>query len=152
VDGPLELGRQENSSERLFEPIPRVGSNRVAIASLGEQSVSRRHALIEPLPDGRVKVSNLSAKQTIRLLDGSDLPANGTCTATLPLLLTLGNKKVRIQAAETDDLMLFDLGQSPSPPGTDVSIAASLAVLAGPAVGAAGAEQMVRWLQPVLGV
>src|SRR5262249_30225716 len=98
-EGPVELGRQGDPAEERFKPKPRPPGWRVAVAPLGEQSVSRQHALLEPAGD-RMRVSNLSEKQIVRLLDGELPPrARGkpppAAVVALPALLTLGGRTVR---------------------------------------------------------
>src|SRR5207245_11389068 len=97
--GPVELGRQIDAQEAMYStrqvdigywrgvitPLPedqkqaaeehfrKAGLWRAVIAQLNEDTVSRHHALLEPLSSGLVKLSNVSSKVPIRLADGQDL-------------------------------------------------------------------------------
>src|SRR5207249_3235460 len=62
-----------------------------------EDTVSRDHALVEPLGSDRVKLTNTSAKVGIRLADGSELKAGQFCERALPTAMTFGRKTVCIQ-------------------------------------------------------
>jgi adenylate cyclase len=151
VDGPCELGRQEDRWEKLFsQKRNAAGLWRLVIARLEDHTVSRRHVRLEPLPDGRVRVTNVSSRGVVRLLDGSDLPALASCEASLPVLLTLGSKTVRVE--ELEDVPLHGLAEATVPPGRGASMNVSLASLASPSVQGMAIEPLVRWLQGALDV
>ncbi len=60
---PLELGRQQAGEPEPYALLPATPPNpaRLLIARQGERdNVSRHHLLLEPLPSGRVRVSNRS--------------------------------------------------------------------------------------------
>src|SRR5580704_17070413 len=88
--GPVELGRQNDALELPFATRAADGRTRVVIAKVDESQVSRKAALIEPLPGGGVRVTNLSPRVALRGLPDGDLPPRATREAALPLLLTLG--------------------------------------------------------------
>jgi adenylate cyclase len=118
--GALELGRQQAIDEPLFEVRPDGGRSRVAVAGLDELYVSRRHALVEPLADGRLRVANVSSANTIRLEDGA-LPPGANRELRIPCHFVLGFHEVRIRQAEanptqTDPAELRTLPR-PTPPG-----------------------------------
>src|SRR4051812_42464413 len=81
VAGKFELGRQGDSGERLYSKtyLDREGRWRLVVASRDEDSVSRRHALMEPAGAGLARLTNLSAKVAIRLPDGTDLAPKASC-------------------------------------------------------------------------
>src|SRR5919206_1648685 len=120
--GPVELGRQSDAQEELYSARS-LGSGRwrAVIARLDEDTLSRRHALLEPLDATRVRLTNVSAKVPIRLADGTDLPAGASRELTLPTALVIGRRTVRLQgqASEKRDssLSLRSLPGSLAPPG-----------------------------------
>jgi adenylate cyclase len=148
-DAPIELGRQADRSEEPYSLRRLEDHWRVIIARLEEHNVSRRHALVEAGPAKCAQLTNLSAQQPIRLADGRDLRPHDSCVAPLPLTLTLGNKMVRIQEGEADDLPLQTLEEAASPPGQGSAILATLGM---PADAQIGPESLIRALQAVLDV
>src|SRR5205807_64970 len=99
--GALEIGRQRDSREVLYSSHHEGQRARLVIARLDEDTVSRDHALVEPLGNDRVKLTNTSAKVSIRLADGSELKAGQFCELTLPTAMCVGRKTVRIQGRGT---------------------------------------------------
>jgi len=95
--GPLELGRQNDPQEDLFAHKQIPGRSRLVIARLDEQSISRKHVLISPLGDGRVRVENLSAALPVVVSPANELKPGSRCEVALPLILTLEPKTVRIE-------------------------------------------------------
>lgn len=155
LTGPAELGRQSEGEEGPFAQKPQADGRRVIIARLDEDSVSRRHARVEPLPGNRARVVNLSAKLTVRLPDGNDLRPGASCDLPLPASLTLGKKVVRVMAAEEAAAppgALHSLAEVSVPPGHYAGPsrfpAFSLAA-AGPAM---DSESLVKWLQAAMDV
>src|SRR5690242_10474640 len=92
LDGPTELGRQGEGTERIFSRRLEGGRCRLVIAGRDEDSVSRKHALLEPLARGRLRVTNLSAKVPIRLQDGDDVRPGQARELAMPAFLLLGRK------------------------------------------------------------
>src|SRR5262249_26348762 len=68
-----------------------------------EDRVSRRHAYLEPMPGGRVRVINRSGKAPIGLPDGRVLGPGDRCELPLPAVLALGHKSVRVQEVGGDE-------------------------------------------------
>ena len=63
LTGPLELGRQQAGEPEpyAFQSVNDSGPPRLIVARQNEvDNVSRRHALLEPLPSGRVRLTNRS--------------------------------------------------------------------------------------------
>src|SRR6202030_2994958 len=92
-------GRQADLSEKPYSQKQDKAADpcRVVIARLGDHNVSRRHAVVEPLAGNRVRLKNVSQRQTIRLFDGSELRPADARETNLPVLFTLGSKTIRIQ-------------------------------------------------------
>jgi adenylate cyclase len=149
-DAPLELGRQSDRCEIPYS-LRRVDDRwRVVIARLEEHHVSRRHALLEAVPPNRIRLTNLSTQQPIRLVSGTDLLPHDSCIVPLPVNIALGNKAIRIQAnEEADEIPLRSLDEAASPPGRSSVIVGPVAATSG---GQVALESLVRGLQGVLDV
>jgi adenylate cyclase len=151
--GPVELGRQNTG-----EPEPYYHRNgprgwRVVIAGLEEDTVSRRHALLEPLSDASVRLTNLSGKQPVRLADGREVRPGASCDVTLPAAFAVGARTVRVRACSTTP-SLQTLSEATRPPGQQRSRVAAPAITSlvlTPGVGP-DVESLVRWLQTTLEV
>jgi adenylate cyclase len=157
-NGRIELGRQCEGEDVGRPKRQDNGTWRVVIARFDENTVSRMHALVEPLAENKIKLTNLSAKLPIRLPVGTELGPKAWCEVTIPAILTLGQKTVRVQGPEPDDLMLQSLSEVTRPPGVAARLGAgssdqllSLAIPSG-AVGGVDIESLVRWLQAIIDV
>jgi adenylate cyclase len=146
--GPVELGRQRDPAEPIFAARQADGRTRVVVARLAEAGVPRAAALIEPLTDATVRLTNLSPKAGLGLADG-DLPPNATREATLPVLLTLGPRAVRVERdvpAEPDSEPLLTLAEAAVPPGRGFRSSRF------PTLSAGDDRTALRWLQAALDV
>jgi adenylate cyclase len=102
--GPIELGRMGHPGEALYSTHSDHGPvARVVIAGPTEDRVSRRHAYVEELRPGAVRVVNRSRKAPIGLPDGRVLEPGQQCELALPAVLALGNKSIRIQEVGADE-------------------------------------------------
>ena len=156
VSGNVELGRQGDSGERLYSKtrLEREGRWRLVVAGRDEDSVSRRHALVEPIGPGRVRVVNLSAKVAIRLQDGPDLGPSAVREIALPVVLTLGRKVVRVLEAPPEEIQFQGLPAA-SAPGSQAMVTPSAFAsmsMSMPAGGEVEIEEVVRWLRDAMGV
>lgn len=94
---PIELGRQVQPSEPLYQVQNGGRHLRIAIARLNDSSVSRHQVLLEPVGDERVRVINVSTTNEVRLRDGTLGPgANREMFA--PCQLSVQDYEVRIGA------------------------------------------------------
>jgi adenylate cyclase len=118
LSGSIELGRQNDGREELYrERLIDRGRWRVVIAPLDEDTISRQHALVELQENGKVRLTNRSAKVPIRLADGTELGPNGTsCVLDLPAMLAIGRRTVQLQT-RTPGPRLRVLASSVLPPG-----------------------------------
>jgi adenylate cyclase len=149
-DKPVELGRQIKSTEVLYATQPTTeGTDRLVIARLNEDSISKRHARLEPLADGRVRVTNLSAVQPIRfeVPAGLQLLPQERRDIDLPQLLRLGiSRVVRVQSpVAEEEQSVSSLGVATLPPG-------SMRSSRFPAMGLPSlpAKEMVDWFNQVM--
>ncbi len=150
--GNIELGRQTDDTEQPYSQQPESGCQRIVIARLDEDSVSRRHAVLEPLPDGRLRVKNVSAKLPIGLPDGSRLKVRESCDVSLPALLTFGSKSVRIQSGEAETEALQGLAEATQAPGQTSVASFKLASFTSATAPGLDVEALVRWLQNAMAV
>jgi adenylate cyclase len=140
----IELGRQDGSEDGPYAEEHLPGRRRVVIAGREERTVSRRHALLQPLPGGGVRLINLSDVQPVVLPDGRELEPRAWCELTLPVALLVGVKTVRVEAGEG----------APPQPALQALQEVTLAPTARPApapppaaLALPDAEALVRWLQ-----
>ncbi len=119
-DAAIELGRQQDTDERLFENAPGTTVRRVPIAAISEMSVSRQHVLLEPLAGDRVRVGNLSAKNIIRMRDGTSVIAGDSRELFAPCQLSLGERElyeVHVEPLASDAQEFHSLAQPTMAPG-----------------------------------
>ena len=64
-DGPVELGRQRSGEVRPYHRSHQDGVTRLVVAPLAQTGVSRQHARLEPLEDGRLRCANVSRSASI---------------------------------------------------------------------------------------
>ena len=103
--GPMELGRQDDrAGESLFQVAALLnGGCRIAIARSDEVRVSRRLAWVERVSPRRVRIRNFSDDVAFGVEGGLQLKPGSECEVEFPVVLTLGNKVVRIQRAVEDN-------------------------------------------------
>ncbi len=119
----LELGRQDNGEPEPFSVITSRNHQadapqRIVIAPLTKENISRRHALLEPLGDDRIRIQNLSTKLTLRLLDdGTELGTGCDCIRFLPIRLSIADMVVQVGAEDFDIDTVQTLGEQSVAPG-----------------------------------
>ena len=152
-DGIVELGRQIDSSEPVYTDRTLLGRNRLAIARLDEHTVSRRHIEVERLPNGRVRLKNLSSLVALTLRNGLEVAPNASAELTLPEILTIGRKVVHLEETDvaSDGLTIQGLAEATQIPGRPrpVGRLSSLDLSASRGI---ETEALVRWLQAVMDV
>jgi adenylate cyclase len=77
---------------------------------LDDLYVSRDHLRVEELPDGRIRLENLSVSRPVFLPDGADIPLGGTRSLALPMQLTLGRTQIQLEQLPTRE------PEKPAPP------------------------------------
>jgi adenylate cyclase len=143
--GAVELGRQTDIQEELYTSRAlKDGTWRAIIARIEEDTLSRRHALLEPLEAGRLRLTNLSSKVSILLSDGSDFPAGSSRELELPLVFTIGRKTVRVQGPDRPEPTLRSLPGSVTPPGRP-TLTARFPTL--PGADSVQTEALIHWLR-----
>jgi adenylate cyclase len=148
----VELGRQSEREDGPYSQKQETDRWRVVVARRNEQSISRRHVQFEPLPDGRVRVTNLSGTVALRLHDGTELGTQSSSDVPLPVLLAVGKRMVRVQEAESEGLELKSLAEMTMPPGADSGASGRFPALVVPVGGTVDNKALVRWLQATMAV
>src|SRR5439155_20131178 len=100
VAAPVVLGRQADGEAAPYGHRSDAQGSRVVLARLEEASVSRKHARLERLPDGRLRLTNTSSALPIRLADRSDVKPQNSRDLDPPILMTLGDRTVRVELPE----------------------------------------------------
>lgn len=148
--GTVELGRQSSGQEQLYSRTSDAGRWRLVIASSSEDSVSRKHVRLETLPEGTIRLTNLSKTSPVFLPDGSQLRPGATREAPLPVFLMIGQVTVRVQAADTENRPLQSLYQS-TPPGKAHLPSTRFPARALPS-NDSQSEELVLWLEAAMNV
>jgi adenylate cyclase len=151
--GPLEIGRQTRREDvpfTTYEP-EAGGTRRLVIGRLDETALSRRHARLEPLGNGLVRLSNLSERQPILLEGGERLEPGACLERAVPLRLGLGPRVLGVAAGPFDEATLGTLDEQTVVPGSSFT-RLTLAGLPLPLDGRVESESVVRWLQHALDV
>jgi adenylate cyclase len=152
-DGIVELGRQIDSSEPVYTDRTLLGRSRLAIARLDEHTVSRRHIEVERLPNGRVRLKNLSSVVALILHNGLEVAPNTSAEVDLPETLTIGRKVIHLEGtdADSDGLAIQGLAEATQIPGRALP-AGRLPSLDLSASRGIDTEALVRWLRAVMDV
>lgn len=155
-DGPAELGRQADRDEAAYSQSVEGDQRRIVIAPLDESlAVSRKHVRVEPLPGGRVRLTNLSRKISIRLDQGPELKPTASLEVTLPAMILLGSKTVRIEMADDSEAPALErLAEAPLAPAVDAADVSSRVAQLPPLPLGRGleVESMVRWMRVTMEV
>jgi adenylate cyclase len=152
LTGPAELGRQSAPDEALYSQHVSAGRQRVVIAHKDEKTVSRQHALLEPLAEGGFRLTNLSAERPIGLPDGKNLNPRASCSVAPDALLTLGKKTVRLQGTGSQRLPLQGLAEPTVPPGQSFAVATPFSALPANATTSIETRVLMPWLQAAMDV
>ncbi|MBV8270462.1 MAG: adenylate/guanylate cyclase domain-containing protein [Planctomycetaceae bacterium] len=149
-EGIVELGRQNETREALFSKRFDAGRWRLVIANLDEDMVSRRHALLEPISESKIKLTNTSAVIPLRY-QGGELRPRSSGEVSIPTVLTIGRKMVRVQGTDDADLPVQGLAEATLAPGRYSNVL-RLPALEMPSGTGVEVESLVRWLQAIVGV
>jgi adenylate cyclase len=148
TDQAVELGRQSKGEEEPYSLHKGEGQSRLVVAGVKEDTISRHHLLIEPLGDNRVRLRNLR-DIPIGLPDNSVLEPRATCDVTLPLVLPLGKRTVRV-LPEAGGSLIQNLPEATRPPLILAEGTTRLGTLFLPA--GVDMDSVMRWLQVTMGV
>jgi len=153
-DVPVELGRQRRPDERPFVQQRDGQGWRVSIARLDELMISRRHIRLDPLPGNRVRITNVSDRNTIFLEDGGVIASHQSSDLPLPLGMVFDEKSIRLESPDTeifDEPEMHSLAQATINPGKFDTVLPSAAHAMRSAPKDV-AEAFVGWLSAVTGM
>ncbi|TWT36100.1 Adenylate cyclase 1 [Posidoniimonas corsicana] len=150
-DGPVELGRQRSGEARPYHRSHQGEVTRVVVAPLAQTEVSRQHVRLEPAADGALACTNISRSASIVAPGGLTLAPGESQEVEPPLLLTLGDRVVRVER-EREDQQFEGLGAKTQAPGSDSAEPEKLRDLIENATGGTDAQDLVAWLRGVMGV
>jgi adenylate cyclase len=124
VDGPVQLGRQLRESDPLLklQDAP-SGVRRLAVAGGDLTAMSRLHALVEPLDNNRVRITNQSERLLLTLAQAREPPIQPGQQRELDLndrqVVRLGDSDVTVRLGRPDS-GLHSLPDVTRPPGSAV--------------------------------
>jgi adenylate cyclase len=142
---PVEVGRQERGEEDPYCLLVRQGGRRLIIARAHEDHISRKQLLIEPLPGGRCRLTNLGRR--IWLQNQRELGREETCDIDLPYTVSLGDRAVSVEPAQT----LHSLRQMTPRPAA-VPESGHFPTMTLSAAEALDLERVFQWLHAVMDV
>jgi adenylate cyclase len=135
ASGPIVLGR-----------VPQQGGAQLVIR---DDYTSRTHLRAEELPDGRVRLENLSRTSAITLDDGTKIRVGGWKDLNPPINFTMGTTNILItqlrDSRELDQTLLHTIGQPITGMGMVQEFLDANALSASPPP-----EELARWLEMVL--
>jgi adenylate cyclase len=153
VTGPLELGRQRTNEP---EPYSLVAGNgeclaRLIVARQQENNCSRQHFQLEPLPDGRVRVTNRSAVPLLRPTPHAAIPTGGVVELAPPLSVLLDSRSIALTAGDSsDEPGLQSLSGHTALPGSLSDLPQIVWPL--PTLNDLQVDELIGWLQTTMGV
>jgi adenylate cyclase len=149
---PLEIGRQrdgEPAPYALIPPLPAL-PNRLVLVPNTVGNVSRTHLHLEPLGDGRVRVTNHS-QVDVKPANQATLPPRGSADLEPPFSITLGNRTLEVlDAASADEFGVRGLDAPTIAPGGLSDLSRRLSPL--PVLAGAQLDALVGWLQTTMAV
>ncbi len=154
LSGSAEVGRQQTKDE-VQPSHTRTGRGwRVTIAPMEDVTISRQHLEVEPLSDGRFLLSNRSAKLLVGLPNNQDLDPGASCKVSLPVVLRLGRKMLRLQPFEekADPEPMRSLPMATLAPGSGSLLPGLRATFPSSDGAAMETEHLMAWLQAFLGL
>jgi len=152
VQGPVEIGRQAEGEYGPYALRQTSGHCRLIVARLDEDTVSRKHILLEPLPDGLARLTNQSVVLPVHLSDGSELPPKTSREVGLPVTFAVASLLLRVQEAKAEAGDLQALAEPPTPPGQSSAMLSRFPTLAMVAAPGPGLEATLRWLHAATSV
>ncbi len=147
LDGLLTLGRQDKGEPPPFQRVATRDGARLIIAPWEENDVGRRHVVVEPLPGGKVRLTNGSAGQPIQLPPTRQLACGAACELPLPVVFALGKDgRLTVRLHEADASVLNSLPSATLAPGARVQ-ATPARLLATPVLGSSiDSKEVILWL------
>ncbi len=155
LNGPLRVGRQEIGEREPFGFVDTKRGRKLVIAGLHENAVSRQQGLIEPIAEGMIRVHNTSSNVVIQTDTGHFCGHNESCETPIPVLLTIGDRSIRLEPVDehpSSDSELQTLAQPTLAPGQQREDAPALADLLAKEGADFNAESLTQWLLDTMAV
>jgi len=102
----VEFGRLDvtrTPAEQLLVPQPAAGVLRIPVAAATQLDVSRRQLLLEPVGDGRVRLTNLSGSTPVLCFERPSLSPGESVECPLPASVRMGATVVSLTAGHSGD-------------------------------------------------
>jgi adenylate cyclase len=120
--GALELGRQAKDESGTFAERDDAESKcrRLVIVESNEQTIyqiSRRHLRLEPQPDGRIRLTNLSDRLPVQLLTGRSLKPKESRSEAMPVAFSVAGLQIFVSGDEEQAFVA--LPEATMPPGAN---------------------------------
>jgi adenylate cyclase len=148
--GPMEFGRQGKDEREPYYVTMESGHARLILARHDEQTFSRRYVLVEPMPSGKVRLTNLSSTRSLQVPGMGTLEHRDACEVSPPIVLPLGRIAVRIEVGEQEEVALFRLPEVTAPPRMGSLTGFHLQTIGLPAQGEN--KSFIKWLHAALDV
>ncbi len=151
LNGTLLVGRQKRGEGGPFCRVKGPDGDRVIIANLEDNRISRNHALFAPCSDGRITITNRSSLRDI-VINDEVLPPGQTMHVTSPAVLELGDKAIRLEKIETELATVEGLAHRTLAPGQEQSRKIALQEILSDPDGTTDASQLLAWMRYAMGV
>jgi len=94
---PLEFGRQQGDEGGPYRKVPMGARDRLVVAAAHEKRISRRQLLVAFGSRGTLAVSNPSRTNAVVVQSRGQLVPGQTVLLDAPVVITLGNRAVRLE-------------------------------------------------------
>ncbi len=155
LTGPLRVGRQEIGEREPYDFVETKYGRKLVIAGLQENTVSRNQGLIEPVSEGMIRIQNSSPNVDIETDTGQVCRHNESCETPIPVLLTIGDRSIRLEPViedQSSDSELQTLAQPTLAPGQQREDAPALADLLAEEGANLDAESLMQWFLDTMAV
>jgi adenylate cyclase len=149
----LEIGRQRLGEPEPYSLVPAIGESaaRLIVARQTDSNVSPQHLLLQPLPEGLVRVSNRSQLPLPRAEGGPAVPAGAVVELAPPFEFALEGRTIRVVTADSvDEHGVQGLAEQTLAPGKLDDLSRHLRPL--PDLSQAQLDNLVGWLQTTMAV
>jgi len=162
---PVVFGRQTEAEMKdraipLQDESGTPGTGRFVMAWAAEYAdISQEHVAIEALPDGQVRITNRSARFTIRVsyrippsrfVRSRNLEPSKFQDLKPPFSIRLPRRTITVEAESLDSIDALNLSQQTLAPGQ--SLLGHAGVRPAPSVEVSDTKNLMEWLQATLGV
>ena len=155
LTGPLHVGRQEIGQREPYDFVETKHGRKLVIAGLHENTVSRHQGLIEPASKGMIRIQNSSPNVHIETDTGQVCGHDETCETPIPVLLTIGDRSIRLEPIGEDPSTVSELQTLAQPtlaPGRQREDAPALGDLLAEEGADFDAEILTQWLLDTMAV